>query len=42
MAQAPRAPPRNLRRSTARLSTDSLDVLFIAFLQVFEMRVSLL
>jgi len=42
MAQAPRAAPRNLRRSTARLFADSRDVPFMTFLQVFEMRVSLL
>jgi hypothetical protein len=35
MAQAPRALPRNLRRSTAGVSTDSYDVLLIAFLLVF-------
>jgi hypothetical protein len=40
MAQAPRAVPRKLRRSTARLSTDSGDVGSISFLLVFEMRVS--
>jgi hypothetical protein len=34
MAQAPKAAPRNLRRSTARLSTDSGDVRFITFLLV--------
>ena len=40
MAQALRVVLRNLRRSTAGLSTDLHDVLFIAFLLAFELCVS--